>query len=75
MVRMTSIWAHQRERWFGSPHRNQGLLVSRDLLTSVGGYVALPLVEDFAVAQRLKGRLNPLPFTLATGATRYGKSG
>ena len=75
MARVTSAWANQRARWFGLPYGDQGLLVNRDLLTCVGGYSDLPLLEDVATARRLKGRLNQLPFTVTTSATRYERSG
>ncbi len=75
MARVTSAWANRRARWFGLPYGDQGLLVNRDLLTSVGGYAELPLMEDVATAQRLKGRLNPLPFTVTTSAARYESLG
>ena len=32
-------------------------------------------MEDLTLAQRLKGLLNPLPFTLTTSMTRYERSG
>lgn len=75
MACVTSIWANQRARWFGLPYGDQGLLVNRDLLKSVGGYADLPLMEDVATAQRLKGRLHSLPFTVTTSATRFESSG
>ena len=75
MARMTSIWANQRTRWFGLPYGDQGLLVSCDLLCSVGGYVELPIMEDVAVVQRLKRRLNPFPLTLTSSAMGYERPG
>ena len=75
MARMTSIWANQLTRWFGLPYGDQGLLVSCDLLCSVGGYVELPIMEDVAVVQRFKRRLNSLPLMLITSATGYERPG
>ncbi len=69
MARMTSICANQPARWFGLPYRHQGLLVSGELLSLVGGYVELPFMEDVAVVQRLIRRLNPLSLALTTSAT------
>ena len=50
-------------------------MVSRDLLTSVGGNEELSPMKDLTVAQRLKGLLNTLPFTLTTSMPRYESSG
>ena len=75
IARMTSIWANQHSRWFGLPYGDPELLVSCVLLTAVEGYVDHPLVENVAVAQRLKGRLNPFSFTLTTSTTRHERSG
>ena len=75
MVRIKSICANQGTLWFGSPWGNLRLLVSCDLLTLVRGHLEFSLMEDVAFAERLKGRLNPLPLTLATSATRSERSG
>ncbi|HUA76611.1 MAG TPA: glycosyltransferase, partial [Acetobacteraceae bacterium] len=42
------------------PYGDQGLLVARATLASVGGIRALPLMEDVDLARRLRGRLSPL---------------
>ena len=50
-------WANFRSRAFQLPYGDQGLLISRRLYEEVGGYPNYPLMEDVAIADRLKGRL------------------
>jgi hypothetical protein len=44
-------------------------------LQQVGGYPDIPLMEDVALAKRLKGRLRPLGSAVVTGADKYRKHG
>jgi len=57
------------------PYGDQGLLISRALLDEVGGVPDLPLMEDVALARRLRGRLRPLPVAAVTSAARYERDG
>lgn len=68
--RIVAGWANLRSR-FGLPYGDQGLLVPAALLARVGGYPALPLMEDVALARRLRGRLAPLASVAETSAARY----
>ena len=73
--RLVAGWANLRSRLFGLPYGDQGLLISRALYDQVGGYPAIPLMEDVALAKALRGRLQALPVTAATSAERYQKAG
>jgi rSAM/selenodomain-associated transferase 2 len=64
-----------RCRYFRLPYGDQGLLISRALLDSVGGMPDLPLMEDVALVRRLKRRLRPLPAVALTSARRYERDG
>jgi rSAM/selenodomain-associated transferase 2 len=64
-----------RCRWFGLPYGDQGLLISKALLARVGGMPDLPLLEDVALARRLRGRLAPLGADAVTSAARYERDG
>ena len=44
-------------------------------LSEVGGMPEIPLMEDVALARRLKGRLRPLGATAYTSAKRYRSEG
>lgn len=67
-------WANLRSR-FGLPYGDQGLLIRRDLLASVGGVPDLPLMEDVALARALRGRLRGLGAVAHTDAGRYVAGG
>lgn len=73
--RLVAGWANLRSRLFGLPYGDQGLLISRDLLTRRGGVPDMPLMEDVALARALKGRLRPLSAEARTSADRYERDG
>lgn len=58
------------------PYGDQGLLIHRDLYEAVGGYSALPLMEDVDLVRRLgRRRLHLLQGHALTSATRWRKRG
>ena len=73
--RLVAGWANLRARWLGLPYGDQGLLVPRALYDQVGGYPEIPLMEDVAIARRLRGRLRPLQADITTSAERYRREG
>jgi len=75
MARVVSSGANLRSRLFGLPYGDQTLLVSRKLLKHVGGYRDIPLMEDVAIARKLRGRLRRLDLTATTSAKRYKRQG
>jgi rSAM/selenodomain-associated transferase 2 len=65
-----------RCRRFGLPFGDQGLLVHRDLLASVGGIRALPLMEDVDLVRRLgHDRVIALPADAVTSAVKWERQG
>ena len=68
-------WANLRSRLVGLPYGDQGLLIHRDLLAIIGGVPDLPLMEDVALARKLRGKLVMLGATAATSAARYQADG
>ncbi len=68
-------WANLRSRLLGLPYGDQGLLVHRDLYAAVGGYPDQPLMEDVALARRLRGRLSALDAVAVTSAAKYRRQG
>ena len=74
-ARVVAWLANRRAHFFGLPYGDQGLLVHRDLLNAVGGYPESPLMEDVALARKLRGKLRALPDAIATGAERYDHAG
>lgn len=60
----------------GLPYGDQGLLISRALYEEVGGYRALPLMEDVDLVRRLgRARLRGLGAGAVTSADRYRRAG
>ena len=58
------------------PYGDQGLLIPRHLYASIGGYRALPLMEDVDLARRLgRKRLVILRSRAVTSAIRYRRDG
>ncbi|MGE0723341.1 MAG: TIGR04283 family arsenosugar biosynthesis glycosyltransferase [Alphaproteobacteria bacterium] len=65
-----------RARRFGLPYGDQGLLIHRDLLAAVGGWRAMPLMEDVDLVRRIgRRRLDALDADAVTSAARYRRDG
>jgi rSAM/selenodomain-associated transferase 2 len=65
-----------RSRALALPYGDQGLLIQRRLYDTVGGYRAMPLMEDVALVRRLgRARLVPLGATMLASARRYRRDG
>jgi rSAM/selenodomain-associated transferase 2 len=65
-----------RCRALALPYGDQGLLIHRRLYDAVGGYAAIPLMEDVDLARRLgRARLRPLGATMLASARRYRRDG
>lgn len=65
-----------RVRLLGLPYGDQGLLISRALYDEVGGFSALPLMEDVDLVARIgRWRLRALSANATTSAERWRRSG
>lgn len=65
-----------RVRLLGLPYGDQGLLVSRRLYEEVGGYRALPLMEDVDLVRRIgRRRLARIGVEASTSAERWRSDG
>ena len=74
-AKLVATWANLRSAIFGLPYGDQGLLISRAVYDRAGGYPDLPLMEDVALARRLRGNLVALAVTAETSADRYIRQG
>jgi rSAM/selenodomain-associated transferase 2 len=74
MPRLVAGWANLRSS-MGLPYGDQGLLISRDLYESVGGFPDIPLMEDVAMVRLLRGRIKSLDAVASTSADRYETEG
>lgn len=68
-------WANIRARMFGLPYGDQGLLINQRLYKRVGGFPEIPLMEDVAIARKLRGNLVALPASIETSTEKYRKKG
>jgi rSAM/selenodomain-associated transferase 2 len=65
-----------RTRWLGLPYGDQGLLIHRAFYDRLGGFRALPLMEDVDLIRRIgKHRLGALDATATTSARRWRDDG
>ena len=65
-----------RCRVLGLPYGDQGLLISRRLYDALGGFAAIPLMEDVDLARRLgRKRLAPIEACITASAQRYRDGG
>jgi len=75
--------AHRLERlvaWrcrrLGLPYGDQGLLIARAFYEELGGYRAIPLMEDVDLVRRIgRRRLDILPASAVTSAERWRREG
>ncbi|MDR6264920.1 TIGR04283 family arsenosugar biosynthesis glycosyltransferase [Roseobacter sp. N2S] len=73
--RLVAAWANLRARLFALPYGDQGLLIKTSHYTKIGGYPEIPLMEDVAIARKLRRNLTALPATATTSAARYTSEG
>ncbi len=75
-ARMIEKGVALRCRLLALPYGDQGLLVSRALYDSIGGYKPIPLYEDVDIIRRLgRKRLTYLTSKAMTSAVRYQRGG
>ena len=76
MARMIEAVANWRSQTFGLPYGDQGLLISKSLYGSLGGFRPLALMEDVDLVRRLgPERLVELDCEAITSAERYRRGG
>ena len=74
-ARILEYWAHIRSKFLGLPYGDQGFLIHRDLLFNIEEFPKIPIMEDIALADRLKGKIRPLDILAYTSAEKYHKNG
>lgn len=76
-VRMVEYWANLRSRYLGLPYGDQGLFLRASRFHRMGGFPDLPIMEDFAMMQRLgkTGRIVTAPQRLYTSPRRWRRLG
>ena len=76
-LRLMECITDGRPRVFRTPYGDQGLIVKRSAYEAVGGYPALPLMEDVELARALRFHPGPgrVPTPLAVDARRWRRYG
>lgn len=74
-ARWTAGWANIRSKLLGLPYGDQGLLIPRKLYDRVGGFPDQDLMEDVAIANRLRGKMQAIPTRVTTSAAKYQMQG
>ena len=65
-----------RCRAFGLPYGDQGLLISAEFYSRLGGFPIIPLMEDIALVRQIANhRLDALPIDALTSNERYLQDG
>ena len=65
-----------RCRVLALPYGDQGLLIHRRLYDAVGGFAAIPLMEDVDIVRRIgRARLTPVGAAMLASARRYRRDG
>ena len=71
-ARETEFWIQARYRFLRLPHGDQGLLISRRFYNELGGFQALPVMEDVDLARRIGSeRIVLLKSAARSSAERY----
>ena len=74
-ARNLEYWAQIRSKFLGLPYGDQGFLIHRDLLDAVGGFPKTLILEDVALAVKLKGKIKSLNILAHTSSETYHKNG
>ncbi len=76
-ARVVEAGVRWRVRWFGLPYGDQALFVRADAFRAIGGYGAVPIMEDVDLVRRLRahGRLYRSPLPATTSARRWEAQG
>lgn len=77
LLRLVERMMNWRSRVTGIASGDQGIFVTRELFEGVGGFAALPLMEDIDLSRRLKSRQWPvcLRDTLTASSRRWEQKG
>jgi rSAM/selenodomain-associated transferase 2 len=76
-IRWIERLVRARSRLFSLPYGDQALFLKTSVFQAIGGFPALPIMEDFEFVQTLKkrGKITILPATVITSGRRWQKLG
>ena len=76
VARLLEGFVRLRSRLLRLPYGEQGLLISRTFYEQLGGYKALPMMEDVDIVRRIgRSQLQPLSATALSSADQYRRDG
>ena len=77
LLRLVERMMNWRSRFTGIATGDQGIFVTRELFERVGGFAAMPLMEDIDLSRRLKREQRPLCLrdTLTSSSRRWEQKG
>ncbi len=76
-LRIIEMLVNFRSRFMQLPYGDQGIFLKASMFSAVGGFPALPILEDFELTRKLKrkGRIKILSQEATTSARRWKKLG
>jgi len=76
-LRLVERGVNWRSRWFQMPYGDQALFLKTELFHDLGGFLDLPIMEDFELVCRLRrrGRIVTIPVPVLTSGRRWQKLG
>ena len=76
-LRIIEMLVNFRSRFMQLPYGDQGIFLKASMFSAVGGFPALPILEDFELTRKLKrkGRIKILNLKATTSARRWKKLG
>lgn len=76
-LRIIETAVNWRSRWLQMPYGDQAIFMPAKLFQQLGGFPEMPIMEDFAIIQKLqaKGKINIVQLPVLTSARRWQKKG
>ena len=76
-VRLVEWGTNLRSRYLQLPYGDQAIFLTKSVFEVVGGFRALPIMEDFELMRRLKcqGQITLVPASVLTSGRRWQKLG
>ncbi|MEL6440740.1 MAG: TIGR04283 family arsenosugar biosynthesis glycosyltransferase [Cyanobacteria bacterium J06621_8] len=76
-LRWIEILVKLRSHFWSLPYGDQGIFISKQVFTAIGGFASMPIMEDFELMKRLKkqGRIAIAPGAVTTSGRRWQKLG
>jgi len=77
LLRLLELLINFRARSMQMPYGDQGLFMTAEIFSSVGGFPEQPIMEDFELVRKLRrqGKITILPITATTSNRRWKKYG